>query len=64
VVIHNNWTNRSLVSAELVDLNGRSVKKMNLSPVHNVVSLNAAAGIYMLRLQFNDGVGVQKLVIE
>ncbi|MFM7765885.1 MAG: T9SS type A sorting domain-containing protein [Sphingomonadales bacterium] len=64
VVIHNNWTNRSLVSAELVDLNGRSVQKMNLSPVHNVVSLNASAGIYMLRLQFNDGAGVQKLIIE
>jgi Secretion system C-terminal sorting domain len=64
VVIHNNWTNRSLVAAELVDINGRSVQKMNLSPVHNVVNLNASAGIYMLRLQFNDGVGVQKLVIE
>jgi hypothetical protein len=37
---------------------------MNLSPVHNVVNLNASAGIYMLRLQFNDGAGVQKLIIE
>jgi len=64
VVIHNNWTNRSLVSAELVDMNGRSIQKMNLSPVHNVVNLNASAGIYMLRLQFNDGAGVQKLIIE
>jgi hypothetical protein len=64
LLIHNNWTNRSLVSAELVDLNGRSIQKMNLSPVHNVVNLKAAAGIYMLRLQFNDGVGVQKLIVE
>jgi hypothetical protein len=64
IIIHNNWSNRSLISAELVDLNGRSIQKMNLGSVHNTVNLKASAGIYMLRMQFNDGIGAQKLVIE
>jgi hypothetical protein len=29
-----------------------------------VVDLKASAGVYMLRMNFNDGVGMKKLVIN
>lgn len=64
VVIHNNWTEHQLLKAELVDLNGRTVQEMNLGQAHNVVRLQAQPGVYMLRMHFNDGVGVQKLIVN
>jgi hypothetical protein len=64
IIIHNNWNERKLISAELVDMNGRVIQNMQLNSDHNVVDLKASAGVYMLRLNFNDGVGMKKLVIN
>lgn len=64
VVIHNNWTDNKLISAELTDINGRTIQTMNLGEAHNVVKLNAAPGVYMLRMVFEKGVGVQKLLVD
>lgn len=64
LLIHNNWTNRNLQRADLVDLNGRTVKSFNLTGNHNVLNLNVPSGMYMLRMTFNDGIGVQKLMVN
>jgi len=64
IIIHNNWNEHKLLSAELVDMNGRVIQNMNLNSDHNVIDLKAPAGVYMVRMIFNNGVGMKKLVIN
>lgn len=64
LIIHNNWENRVLTGATLVDLNGRVVREFNVNGIHNVYELNVPAGIYVVQMQFNDGVGSSKLMVD
>jgi hypothetical protein len=48
----------------LVDLNGRVVREFNVNGIHNVYELNVPAGIYVVQMQFNDGVGSRKLMVD
>ena len=64
LIIHNNWENRVLTGATLVDLNGRVVREFNVNGIHNVYELNVPAGIYVVQMQFNDGVGSRKLMVD
>ena len=64
VVIHNNWDNRTLVAASLVDINGKVVREFAINGNHNVYELNVPTGIYVVRMQFNDGVGSSKLMVD
>jgi acetyl esterase/lipase len=64
LIIHNNWDNRVLTGATLVDLNGRVVREFNVNGIHNVYELNVPAGIYVVQMQFNDGVGSRKLMVD
>lgn len=64
LIIHNNWETRVLTGATLVDLNGRVVREFNVTGIHNVYELNVPTGIYVVQLQFNDGVGSRKLMVD
>lgn len=64
IIIHNNWTNRNLQKVELTDLNGRVVKTVILSSQHEQINLGTAPGVYLIRMFFNDGMGVQKLIVQ
>jgi hypothetical protein len=64
LIIHNNWDNRTLVAASLVDINGKVVREFAINGNHNVYELNVPTGIYVVRMQFNDGVGSSKLMVD
>ncbi|MDA0783620.1 MAG: T9SS type A sorting domain-containing protein [Bacteroidetes bacterium] len=64
LIIHNNWDNRVLLGASLVDINGRVVREFAINGNHNVYELNVPTGIYVVRMQFNDGVGSSKLMVD
>jgi len=64
LIIHNNWDNRVLMGASLVDINGKVVREFAVNGNHNVYELNVPAGMYIVRMQFNDGVGSSKLMVD
>lgn len=64
LIIHNNWDNRVLLGASLVDVTGKIIREFAISSNHNVFELNVPTGIYVVRMQFNDGVGSSKLMVD
>ena len=64
LIIHNNWETRSLIGASLTDMNGRTVRNFNITGNHNSFELNVAPGIYVIQMQFTDGIGSTKLIVE
>lgn len=64
LIIHNNWDNNQLNTASIYDMNGRMVQKLVVTGNHNVYNLNLPAGLYVVQMQFDNGTGTKKLVIE
>ena len=60
-----NWviSNEGNATLQVVDVNGRILKSESVNGCANV-NLNAASGIYMLRLVNGDNVKVQKVVVK
>jgi len=64
LVIHNNWENNQLRTAQIFDMNGRMVQKLVVTGNHNVYNLNLPTGLYVVQMQFDNGTGTKKLIIE
>lgn len=62
--IHNNWTNNNLISASITDLNGKLIKQLTITGNHSLVTAELPTGLYLVQMQFTNGTGVKKLVIE
>jgi hypothetical protein len=45
-------------------MNGRTVRNFNITGNHNSFELNVAPGIYVIQMQFTDGIGSTKLIVE
>ncbi len=60
-----NWVinNEGLATLQVVDVNGRILKSESINGCANI-NVNAAAGIYMIRLVNGDNVKVQKVVVR
>lgn len=63
-VLHNNWENNNLRNAQIFDINGRLVKTLEIQGRHNQYQVNLPAGLYFIEMQFDNGTGRKKLVIE
>ncbi len=64
LTLHNNWENNNLLSAEIRNINGQKVRSLNITGNHNEYTLDLPAGIYMISMQFENGMGATKLVVE
>jgi len=64
LVIHNNWDNNKLNAASIYDMNGRLVQKLIVTGIHNEYNLSLPTGLYIVEMQFTNGTGNKKLVIE
>jgi hypothetical protein len=53
-----------LLSAEIRNINGQKVRSLNITGNHNEYTLDLPAGIYMISMQFENGMGATKLVVE
>jgi hypothetical protein len=60
-----NWVinNEGRATLQVVDVNGRILKSESINGCANI-NVNAAAGIYMIRLVNGDNVKVQKVVVK
>lgn len=64
LTILNNMANNPLTKVVITDMNGRTVKTSAISSNQSTLSLNLPAGLYLVQMQFTNGTGVKKLVIE
>jgi hypothetical protein len=64
LTLHNNWENNNLLSAEIRNINGQKVRSLNVTGNHNEYTLDLPAGIYMISMQFENGMGATKLMVE
>ncbi len=64
LVLHNNWENNNLTQATILNLNGQVVQKLAVNGNHNEYQLELPAGIYMISMTFENGVGSAKLVVR
>lgn len=64
VIIHNNWDNRTLEQVVFRDINGKTIKSTAVHHNHIVEKLDMPAGIYIVEMQFNNGVGTTRLVVQ
>ena len=64
VIIHNNWDNRTLEQVIFRDINGKTIKSTAVHHNHIVEKLDMPAGIYIVEMQFNNGVGTTRLVVQ
>lgn len=63
-IIHNNWENNKIVSAKIVDINGRVLQQLLIQNQHSVHKLTVPSGLYFVQLQFEKGTAVQKLMVK
>lgn len=64
VVIHNNWDNRTLQQIVIRDINGKTIKTSTVYNNHIVEKLDMPAGLYIVEMQFNNGVGTTRLIVQ
>ena len=64
VIIHNNWTNRTLETVLIRDINGKLIRTMAVHNNHLVENLNVASGMYIVEMQFTDGIGSTRLIVQ
>ncbi len=64
LIIHNNWSNHILQKVQIVDMTGRWVVSAELNGSHLEIPLQLHPGIYMVQMQFNDGVAAKKILVQ
>ncbi len=64
LVLHNNWENNNLTQVSILNLSGQVVQKLTVNGNHNEYQLELPAGIYMISMTFENGVGSAKLVVR
>ena len=62
--IYNNWDNSDLESIEIRNLNGQVVYTQDIHAKHTKLALNLPTGMYVMHMQFNNGVGSKKFVVQ
>jgi len=62
--IYNNWDNSELESIEIRNLNGQVVYTQDIHAKHTKLALNLPTGMYVMHMQFNNGVGSKKFVVQ
>jgi hypothetical protein len=64
IIVHNNWDNNNLKSIKVFSINGQFITALNVTGAHNEFDLNLPNGLYLLSMEFDNGIGTKKLVIE
>jgi len=64
LIIHNNWENNDLTNVVIRNMNGQQVLDLDVQGAHNVYQINLTPGIYMVGMEFQNGIGSTKLVVK
>ncbi len=64
LVVHNNWKNNDLTQLQVLNLNGQVIKNLTVNGNHNEYQLDLPAGIYVVSMTFENGVGSSKLIVR
>ncbi len=62
--IYNNWDNSELQSIEIRNLNGQVVLTQKINSKKSKLNLNLPTGLYVMQMQFNNGVGTKKFIVQ
>lgn len=64
ITIKHNAFNANLKSVEITDLNGRVQQSQMLNSNEARINLNLSPGMYLVKVEFDRGFGVQKLIVK
>ncbi len=64
VRISNEHPENIMTGAQLLNLNGQSIRNFTISGTEADIQLNVSPGVYFLKVDFQNGTAVQKLVIQ